>query len=365
MSRRKRRVAPRVVVVGAGYAGLAAAKGLVRRAPRDVDVVVINRSDRFVERVRLHQVAAGQSVPAMPISGVRLELGEVTGLDLRRRCVQVEDREVGFDRLVYALGSVGDLDRVRGARAHAVPVGCPAGAQRVAARLAALTVGQRVIVVGGGLTGIETAAEIAEASSGLDVELVSARLVGGWLHPKARDHVLQGLRRLGVRVREGMVVSRVEGGGVVTSQAAVAADLVVWAAGFAVSPLAAEAGLAVDPQGRVLVDERLRSQSHPHVYAVGDAASATAGGQPTRMSCQTGLPMGSYAAAAISADLRGQRTSPFRMRYVWQNISLGRGDGVTQFTRFDDTPRRAVLTGKAAARFKELITRSAAWAATR
>ena len=355
----------RVVVLGAGYAGLSAAKGLQRRVPKNVEVLLINRSDRFVERVRLHQLAAGQSVPTHPISGVRLALGEVTGLDPDQRWVQVEERRVGFDTLVYALGSVGDLSCVPGAWAHTLPVGGIAGAQQIAGRLAALTAGQRVAVVGGGLTGIETAAEIAETHPGLDVQLLSTASVGGWLHPRARGHIRHALRRLRVHVHEGVVVTEARSGGVVTREAPVAADLVVWAAGFAVPPLAAAAGLAVDRRGRVIVDAQLRSRSHPQVFAVGDAASAKAGDRPTRMSCQIGLPMGNYVAGAISADLRGKRSRPFRMRYVWQNISLGRGDGVTQFTRFDDTPRRVVLTGAPSARFKELITRSAAWAATR
>lgn len=136
-------------------------------------------------------------------------------------------------------------------------------------------------------------------------------------------------------------------------------DTTVWAAGFRVPALAAEAGLAVDAQGRLLVDDHLRSLSHPEVYGIGDAAAGA------RMSCQTGLPMGRYAATDITRTLRGRRTRPIRIRYVWQNISLGRRDGITQFTRTDDTPVNAVLTGRISALFKEFITRGAAWTTRR
>jgi NADH:quinone reductase (non-electrogenic) len=83
------------------------------------------------------------------------------------------------------------------------------------------------------------------------------------------------------------------------------------------------------------------------------------------MSCQTGLPMGQYVADEITRRITGRRSKPLRIRYVWQNISLGRRDGVTQFTHVDDSPRRLVLAGRSSARFKEAITRGAAWSATR
>ncbi|MFE7118738.1 oxidoreductase, partial [Streptomyces sp. NPDC057654] len=81
------------------------------------------------------------------------------------------------------------------------------------------------------------------------------------------------------------------------------------------------------------------------------------GGAASRMSCQTGLPMGAYAARSVVASLTGRTPAPLRLRYVWQNISLGRHDGLTQFTRRDDTPVDAVLTGRPSARFKEAVTR--------
>jgi NADH dehydrogenase FAD-containing subunit len=144
------------------------------------------------------------------------------------------------------------------------------------------------------------------------------------------------------------------------------ADAVVWAAGFRVPALAADAGLATDERGRMIVDDRLRSLSHPEVYGIGDAVAArTPRGAQARMSCQTGLPMGHYVAGEIARTLAERAPRPHRVRYVWQNISLGRTDGITQFTRTDDSPIPVVLTGRTSARFKEAITRSAAWMAQR
>lgn len=357
----------RILVLGSGYAGSTAARALQRRLrPGEAEVTLVNRSDRFVERVRLHQVAAGQQIHCPPIEGVDLVVAEVTGVDIAGGVAHLGDHDLRFDTLVYALGSGGDLDRVPGAREHALAVGSLEGATRIQRRLDGLREGQSVVVVGGGLTGIETAAELAEARPDLEVALVSTAGVGGWLHPRARAHLRRGLFRLGVAVHEGVSVAAVDADCVWGATGlAVPAELVVWAAGFAVPAMAAEAGLAVDPQGRVAVDDQLRSISHPQVYAIGDVAALSTPSGTARMSCQTGQPMGSYVAAAITRLLRGRPARPVTIRYVWQNISLGRHDGVTQFTRTDDTPRQLLLTGRAAARFKELITRGAAWAALR
>ncbi|GAA1544824.1 hypothetical protein GCM10009730_62400 [Streptomyces albidochromogenes] len=109
----------------------------------------------------------------------------------------------------------------------------------------------------------------------------------------------------------------------------------------------------------MLVDATLRSISHPEVYAVGDAAAAVSvGGAPSRMSCQAALPMGRGVADVVAARLTGRDPGPVRIGYTFTNISLGRRDGVVQFTHVDDRPRRLVLTGRAAAAFTEAVVRS-------
>lgn len=143
---------------------------------------------------------------------------------------------------------------------------------------------------------------------------------------------------------------------------AFAAHTVVWTTGFRVPELARAAGFATDEDGRMLVDATLRSISHPDVYAVGDAAAGLSlSGAPGRMSCQSALAMGRGVAGAIAARLAGgagEEPPPVRIGYVFTNISLGRRDGVVQFTHADDSPRRFVLTGRAAAAFKETVVRS-------
>ncbi|NBH08015.1 oxidoreductase, partial [Amycolatopsis sp. SID8362] len=107
------------------------------------------------------------------------------------------------------------------------------------------------------------------------------------------------------------------------------------------------------------------SVSHPDVYAVGDAALAPgANGAPLRMSCASGVPSAHLAADAIAARLTGREVPPNKIGYTAQCISLGRRDAVVQWVTPDDRPKPSAVTGRAAARVKELICRSAAWSVT-
>lgn len=168
------------------------------------------------------------------------------------------------------------------------------------------------------------------------------------------------LDRLGVEVWEHVRVAEVRADGLLLQGGEhVGADTVVWTAGFRVPRLAREAGLAVDQRGRMVVDQTLRSVSHPEVYAVGDAAAVhRPDGQELRMACATGAPSAQQAARAIADRLAGRQPRPLHFRHFQQCISLGRRDGLIQFVHADDRPRKAVLTGRPAALYKEAVVRS-------
>ncbi|MFC4016091.1 NAD(P)/FAD-dependent oxidoreductase [Nonomuraea purpurea] len=359
----------RIVVLGAGYAGLGAAKRAARRLRgTGARMTLVNASDRFVERVRLHQLAAGQRLPDLPLAtllegtGVELVVARVTGIDPEARTVRLDTPPytLHYDVLVYALGSGAEPAAVPGAREHAYSLTTADEAVRLGRRVARA---QRVTVVGGGLTGIEAATEFAFTRPGLRVELLSAGLVGEGLSVRARRHIHRAFARMGIDVREHTQVAKIDpDGALLESGDELRADTVVWAAGFRVPELAAQAGLATDRHGRMLVDRALRSVSHPDVFAAGDAAAADRSGRPTRMACQTGLPMGMYAGEAVADLLTGREPRRALFRYVWQNISLGRHDAVTQFTRPDDTSLETVMTGRPSAAFKEAILRGTVWA---
>ncbi|NGO77779.1 FAD-dependent oxidoreductase [Streptomyces sp. YC504] len=364
----------RILVLGAGYAGAGAAGRLAKRLHRDdVALTLVNDEPDFVERVRNHQLAAGQELKYRPFdamfegSGMELKVAKVAAVDVDRKTVRVVstagEEELAYDTLVYALGSRWNDHGVQGAVEHAHEVASRAGALRLRARLESLEPGQKVLVVGGGLTGVEAVTEIAETHPGLDVALAARGELGDWLSTKGATHLRKVFGRLGITAYEHTSVAAVEADQVKTADGeAVAADVTVWTTGFATHPIAEASGLQVTEGGQIVVDAMMRSVSHPDVYAVGDAGYAMGDtGKPLRMSCATGTPMAWQAADAITAELTGLKQPKMPLRYFQQCVSLGRKEGLIQFVTADDTSKERVLTGRTAALYKELICKGAAW----
>ncbi|MEU1123818.1 FAD-dependent oxidoreductase [Streptomyces sp. NPDC005899] len=366
----------RIVVLGAGYTGAVTAGRLARRLHHeDVTLTLVNPEPDFVERVRLHQLATGRDLGPRPFdemfagTGVELKLAEVSAVDVDRGTVTVatadgpEEETLEYDTLVYALGSGWDDLGVPGTAEHAHEISSRSGALRLRDRLAALDAGRSVVVVGGGLTGIEAATEIAEARPDLDVALAARGPLGERLSEKGRAHLRKVMDGLGITVHEHTEISAVGARGVETADGrTVPADVTVWTAGFAVHPIAGATSLELAADGRIVVDGTMRSVSHPDVYAVGDAAVATGpGDKPLRMSCASGIPMAWQAADALAARLTGGRVRRVPIRYVQQCISLGRKEGLIQFVTADDRAVDRALTGRVAALWKELICKGAAW----
>ncbi|NIH82482.1 NAD(P)/FAD-dependent oxidoreductase [Amycolatopsis viridis] len=364
----------RIVVLGAGYAGANAAGRLAKRLhPADAEIVLVNADAEFVERVRLHQLATGQELTRRALTdvfagtGVQVRLARVTAVDAERKIVEISDAdgrsEITYDTLVYALGSAAADGGVPGVAEYAHNLAGKQSALRLRERLAGLAAGGTVLVVGGGLTGIETVTEIAEARPDLAVSLAARGGLGDWLSEKAQRHLRTAFDRLGISRHEHTDIAGVEPAGVITADGrAIPADVTIWTAGFAVHPLAAATTLRVSPAGQIVVDDTMRSVSHPDVYAVGDAAFAPgATGAPLRMSCASGVPTAQLAADAIAARLTGGRIPRNEIGYTAQCISLGRRDAVVQWVTPDDQPKPSAVTGRAAAWLKELICRAAAW----
>jgi NADH:ubiquinone reductase (H+-translocating) len=359
-----------VVVLGAGYTGVIAAIRTARRTRRHGGrVTIANPSSRFVERLRMHQIATGQPLPDLRIpdmlagTGVELVLGRAEAIDLEGRSVTVATEagqaRLDFDQLVYAVGSGTNMTGVPGADQHAHSLNTPQAAARFARRLGELRPGGAVVVGGNGLTGIEAATEVAESLPHLRVVLLGLGEPGSMMGPKARAHLDQALARLGIEVRSGVLITKVMPDGVELEDGEIVrSDATLWATGFWASPLAGEAGLAVDARGRIVVDATLRSVSHPAVFAIGDAAAIRLAWGDIHGTCQSGIPSGAHAADNIGRLVRNKKLKPFRFGYWHQPLSLGRDDAVIQFTKRDDTPRRLWIKGSRAVAYKEFVTSS-------
>ncbi len=364
----------RIIVLGAGYTGAIAAGRLAKRLSRDdVAITLVNAEPDFVERVRMHQLATGQTLKPRPFkeifagTGVELRFAKVTGVDVERKTVAVvqagDAEELGYDTLVYALGSGWNAQGVPGTAEYAYEIASRPGALRLRERLACLDAGQTVVVVGGGLTGIEAATEIAEARPDLQVALAASGGLGDWLSPKGRKHLRKVFGKLRITAHEHAVVTGVEADRVtIAGGSAIPAAVTVWTTGFAAHPIAKATALEVTGTGQIVVDGMMRSISHPDVYAIGDAAFAMGpGDKPLRMSCASGTPQAWQAAGAIAAQLTGAKLLNVPLRYFNQCISLGRKEGLIQYVTADDRAVPAVLTGRIAALYKELVCKGAVW----
>jgi NADH dehydrogenase FAD-containing subunit len=365
-----------VLVLGGGYAGTVAALRLSRKTRgANIRITLINGRDHLVERIRLHQQAAGQMVTGHSYqalfagTSVRFLQGWITQLqpELQKIVVKTADgeRSLHYDYAIYALGSLVEMTQVPGSDRHAHSLSSAETAEAlrqavpdVAAR------GGRLLVCGGGLTGIEAASELAETYPDLQVTLLTADQFGEQLSQTGQEYLRNAFDRLGISVMDRQRILAVHSDHVETATGhTVPFDICLWAGSFRAPDLAEKAGLPVNDQGQILVDQFLRVQGRPNLYAVGDAASLEeALSMHIRMGCVTAAPMGTYAGNHLSATIRGDRSiKPFRYRYLMRCISLGRNDGLVQLVTADDTPRERILTGRLGATVKELISRSSVW----
>jgi NADH:ubiquinone reductase (H+-translocating) len=363
----------RIIILGAGFAGTFAAGYLARHLDRDdFAITLVNAEPDFVERFRLHQVATGQTLKHRPLAkifagtGVRVEVARVTAVDADQRTVTVADGgpvgRLEYDTLVYALGSTVADHGVPGVAQHAFHIASRPAALRLRERLDAMGGNGTVLVVGGNLTAIEGATEIAETNPGLKIVLATSGELGGWLGPKARRHLLRSFDRFGIAIHEHAPIERVAANGAFTAQGEfLPADATVWTAGFAVHPIAAASGLAVEANGQILVDRQMRSVSHPGVYAAGDAVFVIGeNGQPLPMSCASAGFTGQQATAAIIGDLTGRTVKRTGLVYVGNHISLGRKDAILQVVG-GDVETKGAMCGRTAAGIKDGILKTAVW----
>ncbi|MEQ8663031.1 MAG: FAD-dependent oxidoreductase, partial [Gammaproteobacteria bacterium] len=325
---------PHLIIAGSGFAGtwaaLAAARAsdLAGRADA-LRITMISPSPHLHIRPRFYETAfaemAPDVAPLLDAVGVTHRAARVTAIDTAQRSVGVVDAAgahatLGYDRLVLATGSSVARPAIAGLREHAFDVDQLAAAQALDDHLRALAgtapgpARDTIVVVGGGFTGIETAAELParlRAILGADVTpavilIEQAAAIGPDLGPGPRPVIEQALAACGVTVRTGTAVSAIDAGGVTLADGAyIAASTVVWTTGARASALTAQVPGTRDDHGRVHVDACLRAPACAEVFLAGDTAhAATDGaGHVALMSCQHALSLGRVAGYNAAADL--------------------------------------------------------------
>lgn len=371
----------RVVVLGAGFAGLWAAIGAARKrdeigAGHDIEIRVIDRNPYHNIRVRNYEVDLSEV--AIPLAqlldpiGVSHGLGEVESVDpVRRQITLVTSggkETLAYDRLVLALGSEVMRPDIPGLADHAFDVDTYAAALRLEDHLTslgrnALSPGRStVVVVGAGFTGIEVAAELPDrlARAGIigsrRIILVDPNpAVGATIGAQAHPVIATALSSLEIETRLGLRVVSVDPAGIrLSSGEFIPTQTVIWCAGMRASPLAADFPGVRDRLGRLLVDPVMRVADVAGVFAAGDVASSVVDGlHPTVMSCQFARPMGRFAGHNVVADLVGQPL--LRLRIDWYVTVLDLGSWGALYTEGWD--REVRTTGAAAKVTKQTINR--------
>ena len=361
---------PRVVIVGGGFAGLAAAQAL-RKA--DAGVILIDRTNHHVFQPLLYQVATSALSPAqiaVPIRGVlgkqsntTVILGEVTGVDTDKRDVLVDSADrlgvpVPYDYLVLATGvrhSYFGHDEFEkfapGLKSLADAVGIRNRILRAFERAEAAEDPQAhrdlltFVLVGAGPTGVEMAGAIAvlvrttlrsefrridPAAVRIVLIDMAQRVLGTFAEDLSRAAQAR-LERLGVEVRLGKGADRIDDGGVVVGGERIASKTVIWTAGVAPSPAGKWLKTTMDRAGRVLVGPDLTVQGRPEIFVAGDTASLQQDGKPLPGVAQTALQQGRYAGEAIARRIAGRPAlPPFRYSDRGSMAVVGQGFALLQ-----------------------------------
>jgi len=357
----------KVVVIGGGYSGTLAANHLRMRGDwEQPDITLVNPRPRFVERIRLHQHVAGNYDAAtvdygtLLGEGIRLVVDSAVRIDTTARRVELATgRALDYDYVIYAVGSTGAMPAsVPGAAEFAYSVAEFELAQRLRDALDDLYPDAPVTVVGAGLTGTETAAELAE--QGHNVTLVCGGQLTPSLSEPGRRSVARRLRKLGVRLLETDIVTEVRRDAVVFADGAVRPSaLTIWTTGFGVPELAANSGLHTDALGRLLTDETLTSIDDDRIVAAGDCASPS--GVPLRMCCATATQLGPQAANTVLSRIAGSAPAALEYGIPGSCTSLGRRAGIFQLGRKDDTTVNVFVGGRIGAWLKEGICKGTVW----
>jgi NADH dehydrogenase len=359
---------PRVVIVGGGFGGLAAARAL-RRAP--VDVTLVDRRNHHLFQPLLYQVATAGLSPAdiaYPIRSVlrrqanaSVLLAEAIGVDLARRELVLKDGRLGYDYLVLATGarhayfgheeweplapglkSLEDALEIR----RRILLAFEKAERETSpdARRALLT----IVVVGGGPTGVELAGAIAEIARQVmksdfrAIDPTETRVILVEAGPRVlasfpeslSAHAAEELTERGVEVRTGVRVTAIDDHSVALGTERIAAETVLWAAGVAASPLVALLGAPIDPVGRVKLEPDCSIPGHPEIFVIGDAQTAVQpNGAPLPGVAPVAMQQGRYVAGVIRATMAGAPREPFAYVDKGNLATIGRASAVAHIGR--------------------------------
>ncbi len=353
---------PHVVVVGGGFGGLAAVHALKKA---EVDVTLVDRHPYNTFQPLLYQVATATLNPGDVTwflraarahqSNVQFVQGAAVALDREQHTISIDSgHELTYDYLVIACGVTANFFGIPGAAEHSMPLYTRGQAldlrDTIFARLEDAAVNRvdediRVVIVGGGPTGVETAGALAEMRN-KDLPVLYPELDPAKVHvtlvemasypltpfsPGSREYARKALARRGVDLRFDTKVQEVREDGVIVGDdnTFLPAGVVIWASGVAVAEHVAQWGLPQGRAGRIKVDEQLRVEGWPGVFAVGDV-SIGEGDRALPQLAQPALQGGRHVGKVITAELTGGQVAPFEYKDKGILATIGRSAAVAE-----------------------------------
>jgi len=373
----------RIVIIGAGFAGMYAALSAARLrdirgvSPEELEIALVSPEPTLVVRPRLYEpkpeTLTAPLLDVLNAIDVVYLQGRAEKIDTKSSAVEIVDaggarRKLSYDRLVLATGSRLFRPDIPGLADHSFSVDSLDDAIALDRHLSSLAsrpasaARNTVVVAGGGFTGIEAATEMPARLRAVLGEAANLRVVIVERNPAiARDMgeaprpiIENALRKLGVETRLSVGVASLDKGGVTLSDGErIEAQTVIWAAGIRAAPLTMQIPAERDSSGRLIVDRDLHVSSVPRVFATGDAAKAASDdiGNYALMSCQHATRMGAFAGNNAAAELLGVPTQPYHQKAYVTCLDLGEAGAL--FTR--GWERKVELVGAEAKKLKQEI----------
>lgn len=349
-----------IVVMGAGYGGITAALRLARlfRQHPEYQIHLVDRNPYHTLKTQLHEAAVRKTAISIPIDRIIqrqkiiFHLGEVTRIDSLEHIVHMESKSLPFNYLIIALGSQVNFYNIPGLQENSFPLQtlrdahlifdyinqlCKhAASEPVEGRRRDML---RFVIGGGGLSGVEFAAELADHATRCvrnthvnpqDVEIIIVES-GSHIVPRMDEsfatRIHKKLLEKGIKIiPKAKIIGRTPDTATLSSGEVLKTQTLIWTGGIRISELARESGLKIGQSGRIVVDEFLRADGLPFIYAIGDNALAInpITGQPVPTAAQFALQQGRLVAHNIYADIFGGMRIPYHPKVLGEVVSLGR-----------------------------------------
>ncbi|WP_248927808.1 NAD(P)/FAD-dependent oxidoreductase [Paenibacillus hamazuiensis] len=334
----------KLVILGGGYGGLTVANQLLEKdLPADVLIVMVDRMPFQGLKTEYYALASG----TVPETEVRvhypidprliLKFGEVTSVDLQNRMVHFADKEpLAYDWLVIALGCVDKYHGIPGAAEYSCSIQTMSATRVTYQQVNDVAPYGQVTIVGGGLSGVEMAAELRESRPDLNIRILDrGPSILSAFPGKLQEYVREWMLEHDIEMRSHVSLVRLEGNILHNQQEEILTDVTVWTAGIQPSPIVQQFDLPKDGQGRLIINEYHQLAAHPEVYVVGDCASL-----PFSSSAQAAQAQGKQVADIVQAFWKNEtpRLGMIKLKGVLGSLGKKAGFGLMG--------RQMIMTGK-------------------